>query len=94
MLVALTFYRSNKWIFLQESLIILFLYIYMYKNIGFPAQAEYPYFPVAFRLRISLNILKLFLIINDSLLHFRFCIGPVSITTGSLPLSEGNIFYS
>ena len=52
MLVALTFYHSKKWIFLQESLII---YIYMYKNIGFPAQAEYSYFPVDFRLRISLK---------------------------------------
>ena len=55
MLVALTFYYSNKWIFLQESLIILFIYIYMYKNIGFPAQAEYSYFPADFRMKISLK---------------------------------------
>ena len=27
----------------------------MYKNIGFPAQAEYSYFPVDFRLKISLK---------------------------------------
>ena len=73
MLVALTFYLSNKWIFLQESLIILFLYIYTcIRILVFQPRLNIRIFLSILDWKYHWNILELFLIINDSLLHFRF----------------------
>ena len=68
MLVALTFYHSKKWIFLQESLII---YIYTcIRILVFQPRLNIRIFLSILGWEYHWNILELFLIINDSLLHF------------------------
>ena len=43
------------------------LHSFFYKNVVFPAQADYSYFSADFRLKIFLSIF-----LDYSLLHFRF----------------------